>query len=449
LALVVHASLLCDAAQSPQDDTFKFESKVRVVMVPVVVRDAKGQVIEDLKKEDFEIFDRGKRRPISHFTVQKRAGVSKGTQAAPTAPPAAEGQHIKKAAERYIIFLFDDMHLPPGDLSRVRSAAIRMLADSVKSEDAAAVVSTSGEVNSGFTRNRAKLEDAIGNLWLHTLYKHVRDCPNVSYYEADLILNIGDPDALAVATTEARMCAGVEAMPKEMARSAAERELALGNQATHATLQAIRAVVRSIGAAPGQRTVVLISPGFYVASSALAHGDVSKLLDTAAQGNVMISALDARGLYTEMLDASERGKLPSDIDPTGNLMRVKDQNRRDSMSAEGAIMDELASGTGGTYFHNSNDLEGGFERVTMSPECVYLLEFSAQDAPPDGSFHRLSIKVDKQGAKVRARSGYFSEKPAERKKKDAGSGLMHPDDTSHRKIVNWRIKSILEDFSNG
>jgi hypothetical protein len=57
----------------------------------------------------------------------------------------------------------------------------------------------------------------------------------------------------------------------------------------------------------------------------------------------MISTLDARGLYTFMLDSSERGMLPSDLDPSGAIMRLKEQNRADSMTADGAVMDELAS----------------------------------------------------------------------------------------------------------
>ncbi len=405
-----------------------------MVLVPVLVRDPKGHVIEDLKQEDFQIFDRGRRQSISHFAVQKRIGenvearAGQGTLAAgnthDTSVSETQVTPVRAAPERFIVFLFDDLHLLAGDLAHVRNAANRMLADSVKSTDAAAVVSISGEVNSGFTRDRTKLEDAIAKLRLQASYQHVRDCPDVSYYEANLILNMNDTDALSVATAEARNCTGLVGsdirvarpmvpLPEDIARSAAQRELARVDHLTHTTLLAIRAVARSIGAAHGQRTLILISPGFLIASSAAAQADVSKLMDVAAQANVMISALDARGLYTNALDSGERGLLPSDIDRSGNLSRLKEQNRRDSMTADGAIMDELASGTGGTYFHNSNDIEGGFQRVTMAPECMYLLEFSPKDAQPDGSFHRLSVKVNKKGAKVRARPGYFSEKRAD------------------------------------
>lgn len=67
-------------------------------------------------------------------------------------------------------------------------------------------------------------------------------------------------------------------------------------------------------------------------------------------------------------------------------------------------MEELASGTLGPYFHNSNDLKDGFERLTMAPEYVYVLEFHPKNAPPDGSYHRLNVKVKVKGAKIRARA---------------------------------------------
>jgi VWFA-related protein len=414
------------ASSSQQPDPVQFKSNVNVVLVPVLVRDADGHVIEDLKKDDFQMLDRGKRQSISHFTVQRRPGNGSGPRTARDAASAANTQQALGGTgttplivrpERYIIFLFDDLHLLAGDFSRVRTAASRMMAESLQPTDAAAVVSTSGEINSGFTRNRTKLEDAVAKLHLQTLYANEHDCPDITPYEANLILNLGDSDTLREVTALVKSCLGpTVTRPDEMARAAAEKELERLDQGTHATLTLMRSVVRSIGAAPGQRTLVLISRGFLVSSSRFVRAELSRLMDAAAQANVMISSLDARGLYTDMLDSSERGRLPSDVDSTGSMMRLKEQNRRDSMSAAGAVMDELASSTGGTCFHNSNDLEGGFQSVTKAPECVYLLEFSPEEAQPDGSFHRLSVKVNRKGARVRARQGYFAEKPADVKK---------------------------------
>src|SRR5208282_5643887 len=139
--------------------------------------------------------------------------------------------------ERYIIFLFDDLHLLAGDFSRVRNAASRMMAESLQPTDAAALVSTSGEVNSGFTRNRTKLEEAVAKLHLQSLYANEHDCPDITPYEANLIVNMGDSDTLREATSLVKSCAGPTVdSPAEMAKGAAERELARADQGTHATL---------------------------------------------------------------------------------------------------------------------------------------------------------------------------------------------------------------------
>ena len=78
------------------------------------------------------------------------------------------------------------------------------------------------------------------------------------------------------------------------------------------------------------------------------------------------------------------------------------------------VMAELADGTGGTFFHNSNDLEGGFKKLTEAPEYLYLLEFSPKDVKQDGSYHALKVKVNQDGLKLQARRGYFAEKPSKK-----------------------------------
>jgi hypothetical protein len=68
-------------------------------------------------------------------------------------------------------------------------------------------------------------------------------------------------------------------------------------------------------------------------------------------------------------------------------------------------------------FTTCNDLEGRFERLTAAPECLYLLEFSLKDIKQDGTYHRLRVKVDREGLNLQARRGYFAPKPTKHKKR--------------------------------
>jgi VWFA-related protein len=134
-------------------------------------------------------------------------------------------------------------------------------------------------------------------------------------------------------------------------------------------------------------------------------------MDMAAQANVTVSALDARGLYSTELDASQRGASTTYDLISGSVS----ENHRNSMSQSEAVMAELADGTGGTFFHNSNDLVGGFKSLTVAPEFLYLLEFSPKNVKQDGSYHSLDVKVARDGVRVKARRGYFAAKEKRKK----------------------------------
>jgi len=79
------------------------------------------------------------------------------------------------------------------------------------------------------------------------------------------------------------------------------------------------------------------------------------------------------------------------------------------------VMAELADGTGGTFFHNSNDLEMGLKELSERPECRYVLELPIGDVKRNGSVHNLAVKVNRPGAQVAARRAYFMPKPDKKK----------------------------------
>ena len=80
-----------------------------------------------------------------------------------------------------------------------------------------------------------------------------------------------------------------------------------------------------------------------------------------------------------------------------------------SNTVQGLTLDELADGTGGMAFRNSNDLLGGFNRLSAPPEYIYYLGFYPQSLKPDGSYHGLKVKLaDGKGLAISARKGYWA-----------------------------------------
>jgi VWFA-related protein len=403
------------------DGSVKIQVSVNAVLVPVVVRDSQGRAVGNLKKEDFQVFDKDKLQIISGFIVQKRVGVESERKARGSAQgvPSLAAPNVSpqpsSVPERFLVFLFDDMHLGVGDLVRVQKAATMMLGESLADSDMAAVVSLSG-TNSGLTHDRTKLKEAVMKIKVHQLFRHDgHACPSVDYYQADLIQNKRNDQALKLAMADYATCAHLQGatpgMMESVVRSAAGQSLAIGEHDVWSALATFGEIVRRMGTLEGQRSLILISPGFLTLTPG-AMAEKSHILDLAAQANITISALDARGLYTTEIDASERGGSSVQDLMTGQHA----QYHSDTMTLDEDVMSELADGTGGTFFHNSNDLEGGLKGLAQGPEYLYLLEFSPEKFKPDGSYHRLKVKVNPDGLKVQARRGYFAPAPPKNKK---------------------------------
>ena len=408
------------------DEATTFKVNVKLVLVRVVVRDAQGHAIGNLHKEDFQLFDNRKPQIITHFVVEQP-----GSQVAKERQTANESgtDKLPSVPERYIAFVFDDIHLTFGDLVQARTAAEHHLA-TLQPTDRAAIFSTSGQTMLDFTDDRAKLHDTLLRLQPRPIAQTgLTDCPDISYYMADLIQNKNDTEAFQAAVQDAISCLGLSAVsPQQQSaalqaaqaavRAETSQQLAQGSQESRVALSVLKDVVRRVSAMPGQRSMIVVSPGFLTPETNMFQ-DYMDVIDRALRSQVIISTLDARGLYTIVPggDVSKPG-------PTNSLSAaVEHQYQTESDLAQVEVLSDLAYATGGNFFHNSNDLDAGFKSVAATPEYFYTLGFAPQNLKPDGSYHSLKVSL-KEPAKLNltARRGYYAPKhaadPAEQAKQE-------------------------------
>lgn len=422
---------------STHEQALTFKSSTIVVNVPVVVRDSKGSAVGNLTKDDFQLFDRGKLQTITKFAVEKSdAGeVSKPAETSKPSGLKVEEPSIPAAVspDRFVAYIFDDAHVSMSDLTRIRDAADRHMKKVLGPKTRAAIFTTSGQTMQDFTADGEKLHETLFKLSPHPIGDEgaSRDCPDITYTWADRIRNQNDQEALQFATAEAMACAGVDAgTASKFVRAAVARVIARAEQSAMVPLELLRNSVNRIAVMPGQRTLVLASPGFLTVVGT--RNEQSTIIDRAIRANVVINSLDVRGLAVEAPDLSKppiQVVVGSGVTSSA-LMAYIENTQHQEWNARADVMGELAAGTGGTFYHNSNDLDSGLDRVAAAPEYIYVLGFAPQNLKMDGSVHALKVSLVRNPGhyELDARRSYSAPKklddPAEQAKQDINDALF-------------------------
>ncbi len=391
------------------------------------MRDKNGHATGNLKIDDFVLSDNGKPQFLTKFSVEKAGGkapAAVAVQAADPTEPSSKAPPI--LPDRFIIYLFDDVHADFATLVQVRDAAINHLDANMQETDRAAIFTTSGQGIEDFTNNHAVLKMALMALRPRPIGRPaMQQCPDMTFYLADIIQNQNNPSALEMSIDQTIVCANLINLPnprptaESMVRGATGQLLASGEHESRVAMSVVKDALRRLSGVAGQRMLVIASPGFYTTSSL--HSDKSDLIERAIKANVVINTLDARGLYTDAsFDASRQTTLGTTI-ATGAQYS---QFLREEASANADILAELAYGTGGTFSQNTNDFKAAFTKLAAAPEYIYMLGFSPQNLKIDGRYHKLKVAL-KNGKELtlQARRGYFAPKEQKNPEETAKSEI--------------------------
>jgi VWFA-related protein len=426
-----------DSELSTRDTPPTFRVRVNLVLVRVVVRDNTGKVVTNLKKEDFQLTDNRKPQVISTFSAETPDSHKiESTTKSPEPKSEDSGSADSEAAiaalpQRFVAVVFDDTDMLMEDTAWVRAAASRLFA-SLAPTDRVAIYSTSGQVTQEFTQDHAALKQSLSGVVPRPLVNAFHQCPEISYYQADQIQNKNDTQALAVAAQDALDCAyngDPRMLPQaqSLAQSTSLQVLSSGDSQTEYVYRHLEDITKRLAGMPGQRVMVFVSPGFIITT--MLTLDSSSLIDRANRANIVINTIDARGLYTPDV-AGDIADPPRDSFRTAG---IKSSYRVQAQFVQGDILAQLADGTGGTFFHNRNDIDEGLREAAAAPAMSYLLGFSPQNLKINGAYHTLKVTLTgKQKLSIQARHGYYAPRtivdPAEAAKEEIQEALFSQDE---------------------
>lgn len=410
------------APSAPQTPTFK--AQVEYVEVDALVTDAQGRFVRNLTKEDFQVFEDGRQQTIDAFSLVDIPIERAERPLFAPAPIEPDVQSNERPFDgRVYVVILDDLHTDALRSQHVRLATRQFIERNLGANDLMAVVHTGGRTDAAqeFTGNKRLLLAAVDKFMGRKLVS-ATVARNEEYFRQ-----------LGMPIVDSRM------------RDPYETERAYNAQST---MRVLKEIAEWLNGLQGRRkTIIFMSEGIDYditdvirqfdapgnSASALID-DIRETINAAARSNVSIYAIDPRGL-SQLADVSigvtgwadaQGGVIAAGGDGPAaapNASGIGARGLANELVLSQMNLRALAEETNGYAAVSSNDFTSAFDRIVRDNSSYYLLAYYPSSSRRDGKFHRIQVRVARQGLTVRARRGYVAPRgnPAPPKNTSAGA----------------------------
>ena len=357
--------------------TFRVSSDL--VLVNVVVRDKSGNIVRDLKRDDFTILEDGKSQAIQSFDIEnpdtgpateQTQAVLEGETTAPKIVASRNAPNQVVRDKRLIVLFFDVSAMQPEEVDRCIKSATDFITKQMSPADMVAVVTLgdSMQVLQDFTADRDALKKAVA------------------------AINGDQSQGFEAENTATDTGAAFTADDSEYNVFNSDRRL-----------QAISALSQSLSRFQQKKSVLYFSGGLE-RTGLENQSQLRAAINAAVRSNVSLYAVDSRGL--EALPPggnASQGSLRGVSAYSGAAM----QGDLDSNFSSQETLATLSTDTGGKAFLDSNDFAPAFKKVQTDTSSYYLIGYRSSNKAMDGKFRKISVKVNRKDVKLEFRSGYY------------------------------------------
>src|SRR5262245_41605159 len=390
------------AQQQPPPDQPQppvFRGGINFVRVDVIVTDNKSGVqIADLKESDFDVTEDGKPQKIESFKfIKLDGGVSEAVKEAPREIRTDNDEEMEAAREdvRLFAIFLDDYHVRRGTSLAVRNQLAQFVQTQLGPSDMIGVMyPLESTASVRMTRNHSAvvrgLQQFTGRKYEYEPKNQFEE--NYAHYPTEVVERIRNQVSLSAIRSlvvhmgslkEGRkalilVSEGYSNLPPPQMRNADATMPGLGNPNAFNPLA---------GENDRNEDRAQWAAGLDMDS------DLREVYDNANRNNVAIYAVDPRGLPGFEFDINENVGIRTDskyLTSTMDTLRV------------------LAEQTDGRAIVNRNDIAVGMKQITRDSSAYYLIGYNSSQAPSDGKFHEIKVRVKRPGIQVRARKGYWA-----------------------------------------
>jgi VWFA-related protein len=382
----------------PQQPTFR--TGINFVRVDVIVSDRAGNPVGDLKQTDFEVLEDGKPQKIETFRLVR---IDSSAPVETTRGIRSRADEETAAADdnaRIFVFFLDDYHVRLGNSMAARRPMSEFVQNNLGPRDLVAVMYPLTPLDGvQLTRDHQSVIRAIERFEGRKFNYDPRNSIEERYalYPAEV----------------------VERIRRQVTMSALE--------GLSVKLGALR---------EGRKAIVFISEGFTSVlppqlrdpiASMPGMGNPNRRNPNAGMGNInedradFLGQVDIQQEMREVFNAANRSNTAIyAVDPRGLATGEFDINENVNLSRSGDSLRQtqdtlrvLAEETDGRAIVNRNDLGKAMQQIVTDSSAYYLIGYNSTEAPQDGKFHEIKVRVKRPGAQVRARKGYWALTAAE------------------------------------
>ena len=432
-----------NAAPAANATGFTLKVTTRMVDLGLVATDKHGKPITDLRQDQIEIYDNGRKQQLAAFQ-HANASAAAPQPAQPSQPSEPTDTftntttviHEVQDVPDLLILLMDESHLAYQDLNRARGEVLRFLkATRPTSRVALYSVSEHGfRVLQDVTQDHALVMTKL-SAWMpnaqavsqaQALDRRIRQQFDTVHNTQDLNSVNGNyidaPDTIQPTDPEL---------------------MQMGDSPLRSALEVMIALARHFSAVPGHKSMAWISGDSVLADwadQAVGIEKGSKQLDAAMQhtrealndAHIALYAVDASAVQGDAIDASLENRnvqlnqaaqdnVSAGGGPgrnnNGGAGRTTAQMEQDLHGIQGPVR-QLAESTGGRAINKGGDLKAALDGIDQDSTALYELGFDP-DSQADGKFHTLQVRIpSRKDVKLRYRTSYlYTEESASTKQR--------------------------------
>lgn len=428
LVFLLPGTLARPEGERRRDPIPRFRAESELVLVDLVATDGKGRFVSDIRQDEVEIREDGKRQKIRLFRLEQGEILAER----PGEPSPRASRALRDVSQRgqggYVVFLLDLQTMDLDSAERSKGAIREFLHSGMDPGDLAMLVTIrpAFQVDQPFTRELEKVHAALDQV----PYRREEASLEEFAERVEEIFNRFGGD-----------------IPPEVPVSYAEMEAQqyLTDLRTRLDLscRAISALSRYLGSLPGRKRVLYFSRGYAINAYHRVSEIIQRRKDQLHRGlrrprAATLSTLrigNQASIYSRSLrsavDQANRNQVSVySIDPRG-LMLVPFQHGTyfdiGDMEASQEFLATLSEDTGGLLFTNENELVSPLRTAYLDSRSYYLLGYVPDAKMEDGKFHRIEVKVKRKGLKLRYRRGYESVAPEKMAQFNLANAFKFPD----------------------